>query len=250
MRHVPYRFLAVLLLFVFVTSTANAFRFSPFRSKFEPVGPESNQLFLVENNTSEPVSVQIRIANRKIDVDGGETMVDNEKDFAVFPAQMILQSHSSRSVRVQWVGDPNLKEEIAYRIIAEQLPVNLSQTKPKASSVHFLVAYRGALFVTPTGLTHNVTLDFLGVPQDPLHKGMIELVLHNRGTQHALLRGLKLTVTDDQGNSVTLEDEKALKGMIDETILAKQRRQFFLPWPKGLHGTPKKAEFSFDKRAF
>lgn len=249
MRRIP-SLLLIAVLFAVAVGDASAFRFSPFRSKFEPAGSESNQLFMVENNTGVPVSVQIRIANRQINVDGGETIRDNEKDFAIFPAQMILQSHSSRSVRVQWIGDPNLKEEIAYRIIAEQLPVNLSQDKPKSSSVKFLVSYHGALFVTPPGLFQNVRLDFFGIPQDPEQKGMLELVLHNRGTQHALLRNLKLEIKDDAGNAVTLDDEKALKGLMNETILAKQRRRFLLPWPKALHGMPKQVEFTFDKQAF
>lgn len=249
MRRIPSFFLIV-MLFALATGNASAFLFSPFRSKFEPAGPESNQLFLVENNTALPVSVQIRIANRQVDVAGGETIRDNEKDFAIFPAQMILQSHSSRSVRVQWIGDPNLKEEIAYRIIAEQLPVNLSQDKPKTSSVKFLVSYRGALFVTPPSLSHNVKLDFFGMPQNPELKGMLALVLHNHGSQHALLRNLKLDIKDDAGKILTLDNEKVLKGMMGETILAKQRRRFLLPWPKDLHSVPKQIEFTFDKQAF
>ena len=78
---------------------------------------------------------------------------------------------------------------------------------------------------------------------------MLELVLHNRGTQHALLRDLKLSIKDDRGNVVALADEK-LKGIIGETILAKHRRRFLLPWPRNLHGTPKQVEFMFDKQAF
>ena len=128
--------------------------------------------------------------------------------------------------------------------------MNLSKERPKSSNVKLLVSYHGALFVTPSGLSQNVTLDFFGVSQDPEQKRMLELVLHNRGTQHALLRDLKLTIKDDRGNVVTLSDETALKGMIGETVLAKLRRRFLLRWPRNLHGTPKQAEFTFDKQAF
>ena len=249
MRRTPFLLLIAALL-ALTTDEASALRFSPFRAKFEPSGAASNQLFQVENNTAVPASVQIRIADRHVDVDGGETMRDNEKDFAIYPAQMILPPQSTRSVRVQWIGDPNLKEERAYRIIAEQLPVNLSKEKPKSSSVKILVSYHGALFVTPPGLSQNVTPDFFGVTQGPDQKRMLELVLHNRGTQHALLRDLKLSIKDDRGNVVTLADEAALKGMTGETILAKQRRRFLLPWPRTLHGAPKQVEFTFDKQAF
>lgn len=245
------------LLFVFVLAfsvaavdEANAFRFSPFRAKFEPSGDGANQLFTVENNTGEPASVQIRIMTRDVDVDGGEKNADAEKDFMIYPAQLVLEPHASRSVRVQWVGAPNLKEEKAYRIIAEQLPVNLDKKKPKTSAVKFLVSYRGALFVTPPGLAHNVTLDFSGTTQDATGKRVLEIVLHNRGTQHALLRNLKLDIKDDKNNTVSLSGENQLKGVTGEGILAGHRRQFVIPRPEGLSGKVKHIDFTFDKQAF
>ncbi len=243
-------FVFVLMLSVVVVQEAHAFRFSPFRVKFEPSGAGANQLFTVENNTSAPASVQIRIVTREMDVDGGEKNTDAEKDFAIYPAQMVLKPHAKRSVRVQWMGDPGLKEEKAYRIIAEQLPVNLDKEKPKTSAVKFLVTYRGALFVTPPGLAHNVTLDFSGTTQDATGRKMLEIVLHNRGTQHALLRNLKLDIKDDKGNSVSLAGENQLKGVTGEGILAKHRRRFLIPRPEGLAGKVKQIDFTFDKQAF
>lgn len=243
-------FVFVLMLSVVVVQEAHAFRFSPFRVKFEPSGAGANQLFTVENNTSAPASVQIRIVTREMDVDGGEKNTDAEKDFAIYPAQMVLKPHAKRSVRVQWMGDPGLKEEKAYRIIAEQLPVNLDKQKPKTSAVKFLVTYRGALFVTPPGLAHNVTLDFSGTTQDATGRKMLEIVLHNRGTQHALLRNLKLDIKDDKGNSVSLAGENQLKGVTGEGILAKHRRRFLIPRPEGLAGKVKQIDFTFDKQAF
>lgn len=245
------------LLFVFVltfsiaaVNEASALRFSPFRAKFEPFGDGANQLFTVENNTDEPASVQIRIMTRDVDVDGGEKNIDAEKDFMIYPAQLVLEPHATRSVRVQWVGDPNLKEEKAYRIIAEQLPVNLDKKKLKASTVKFLVSYRGALFVTPPGLTHNVTLDFSGTTQGAMGKKVLEIVLHNRGTQHAMLRNLKLVIKDNKANTITLVGEDQLKGITGEGILAGHRRQFMIPWPKGLTGIPTHIDFAFDRGAF
>lgn len=243
-------FVFVLMLSVVVVQEAYALRFSPFRVKFEPSGAGANQLFTVENDTNAPASVQIRIVTREVDVDGGEKNADAEKDFTIYPAQMVLKPHATRSVRVQWLGDPKLKEEKAYRIIAEQLPVNLDKQKPKTSAVKFLVTYRGALFVTPPGLAHNVTLDFTGTTQDATGKKMLEIVLHNRGTQHALLRNLKLDIKDDKGNSVSLAGQSQLKGITGEGILAKHRRRFLIPRPTELTGKVKHIDFTFDKQAF
>ncbi|MGB9152443.1 MAG: fimbria/pilus periplasmic chaperone [Alphaproteobacteria bacterium] len=243
-------FVFVFILSVAVAHEANAFRFTPFRAKFEPSGDAANQIFTVENNSDELASVQLRVTTREVDVDGGEKNADADKDFTIYPAQMVLEPHASRSVRVQWLGDANLQEEKAYRIVAEQLPVNLDKEKPKTSAVKFLITYRGALFVTPPGLTQDVTLDFTGTTQAVGNKKMLEVVLHNRGTQHALLRNLKLNIKDDKGNTVALSGDDALKGITGEGILAGHRRQFLIAWPKGLTGTPQHVDFTYDKQAF
>ena len=105
-------FLILILTFAFV-GEANAFRFSPFRAKFEPSGPEANKLFTVENNSDQPASVEIRVTTRKVDVSGVEKNENAEKDFVVYPAQLVLKPRESRTVRIQWAGDPELKEEKA-----------------------------------------------------------------------------------------------------------------------------------------
>ena len=228
---------------------ASAFTFVPFRAKFEPSGANANRLFTVDNNTNEPATVQIRIMHRDLDLDGHETDIPAENDFIIYPAQMVLKPHTKRSVRVQWVGPPSLKEEKVYRIIAEQLPVNLDKTHPRKSSVKFLVSYHGALFVTPPGLSHNVKLDFVGTTTVK-DKKVLDIVLHNRGNMHAMLRNLELRITDSKSNTVTLTGEDQLKGMLGETILGKHRRQFILPFPENLTGKVTKVDFTFDKRSF
>ena len=130
------------------------------------------------------------------------------------------------------------------------MPVNLYINKPNANAVKFLVTYRGALFITPPGLAHNVTLDFSNSVQDAAGQKMMEIVLHNRGLQHALLRNLKLYIKDDKGNTISLAGDEQLKGATGEGILAKHRRRFLIPWPKELTGRLKQIDFSFDKDAF
>ena len=90
MRHI-LSVVLVLMLSAVVAQEAHAFRFSPFRVKFEPSGAGANQLFTVENNSNARTSVQIRIMTREVDVDGGEKNADTEKDFTIFPAQMVLE---------------------------------------------------------------------------------------------------------------------------------------------------------------
>ena len=232
-----------------VSYNAEAFRFSPFRAKLDPSGPGSSKLFDVENNSDEPASVEIRVTTRNVDVDGMEKNKDDEKNFSIYPAQMILQPREKKSVRIGWIGDASLKTEKAFRVIAEQLPVNLDKKKQGKNSVKILVTYHTALFVTPPEVSHEVVLDFLGATKSADGKKMGEIVLHNRGGQHALLRNLKLDLKDTKGNTVSLSGEQ-LKRITGEGILAEKRRRFLLPWPKELSGDLKSMDFTFDKQAF
>lgn len=246
-------FLLTIFALIFSVATVDeaiAFRFTPFRAMFQPSGSGASRLFTVENNTDIPASVQISIMTRDVDIDGHEKNLSAEQDFMIYPAQIVLKPHASRSVRVQWVGSPSLKEEKSYRIIAEQLPVNLDMTNPKVSRVQFLVSYQGAIFVTPKALAHNVTLDFSGVTKDATGKKVLEFVLHNRGTQHAMLRNLKLHIKDDKSETITLAGQDQLSHVTGETILAGHRRQFMIPFPEKLTGTVTHIDFTFDKEAF
>lgn len=232
-----------------VTDEVKAFEFSPFRVKFDPSGSGASQLFTVDNNTDQPAGVQISATTRDADENGVEKNTDAEKDFTIYPAQLVLKPHSQRSVRIQWLGDPNLKKEKAYRIIAEQLPVNLDKEKPKHSAVRFLVDYRAAAFVTPFGLAPDVVLESSRATTVG-GKKMLEILFNNRGTQHALLRNLTLDIKDNKGNAVTLSGDNELMHVTGEGILAGHKRRFLLPWPKALSGTPGSIAFTFDKQAF
>jgi len=247
MRSLPI-VLSVLCLLA-VTDEALAFQFAPFRVKFDPTGPGASQLFTVKNNTDQSATVQIRATTREVDENGVEKNEDAEKDFTIYPPQVILKPHAQRSVRIQWMGDANLKDEKAYRIIAEQLPVNLDKDAPHHSAVKFLVDYRAAAFVTPSGLAPDLKMESSDATTVG-GKKMLDLVFNNAGTQHLLLRNLTLELKDDKGHSVTLKGDKALKHIDGEGILAGHKRRFTLPWPKDLTGSLQTVDFTFDKQAF
>ena len=60
-------------------------------------------------------------------LDGIETNQDANDDFIVYPPQLIVPPGTQQVIRVTWIGEPEPPIELAYRLIAEQLPINLSQ---------------------------------------------------------------------------------------------------------------------------
>lgn len=210
---------------------AAAFQLVPISQDFEPSGRGVNQVFQVENDRNEPVTVTIKMTGRAVDPDGNETMPETE-DFTVFPTEIILPPKSSRGVRVKWVGDPAPKTELSYRIIAEETPLNMRRDSPGAS-VFLTVRYIGSVYVVPKGAKADIVVASARSVPGGQGGAQLEVVLENKGTRHAIIDEPSLTVSSGSTN-VTL-DKVVVDGRLNgENILAGGRRRFLLPMPAGL----------------
>ena len=224
--------LAVTGLLLFDASPAAAFRIVPFSATFTPSGSGASQTFRVDNDSDQPVAVQVSIQRREMDADGKEKLTDAEDEFGVFPAQLVLLAKQGQTVRVQWLGDPALKSERAYRIIAEQLPVPVALPPGSNAQISMIVRYEGTIYVSPPGLKPDLVV--AGVePTTVSGAKMLAVTVQNRGTAHALLSELTLALRANDGTAVSLNDPQ-LHGMAGENVLAGNTRRFVLPWPAGL----------------
>jgi fimbrial chaperone protein len=220
-------------------SPAAAFRLVPFSATFTPSGSGATQSFRVDNDGDQPVAVQISIEHREMAPDGKEKLTDAEDEFAVIPAQIVLLPKQGQTVRVQWLGDAQLKTEGAYRIIAEQLPVPVALPPGANAQISMVVRYEGTIYVTPPGLKPDLVLN--GVePAAGAGAPMLAVTVENRGGAHALLGDLTLALKGQNGAAVTLNDAQ-LKGMVGENVLAGHTRRFVVPWPAGLPQGPVQA---------
>lgn len=215
---------------VFFALPAAAFQLVPISQDFEPSGRGVNEVFQVENDRNEPVTVTIRMTQRIVDVDGNETTPDTN-DFTVFPTEIILQPKSSRGVRVKYEGDPAPKSELSYRIIAEETPLNMRRGSPGAS-VFLTVRYIGSVYVVPKGAKADVVV--ASARAMPAAQGaQLEIVLENRGSRHAIIDEPSLTVSSG-GTTVAMDKVVIDSRLNGENILAGGQRRFLLPMPAGL----------------
>lgn len=210
---------------------ARAFQLVPISQDFEPNGRGANQTFQVENDRDEQVTVTIGMAVRKVDVNGKETMEETE-DFTLFPTEVILEPKSTRLIRAKWVGEPQPKTELSYRIIAEETPLHARRDTPGAS-VFLTVRYVGSIYVVPKGARADVGVTSIQQITDAQGKQQLEVVVENRGTRHAILDTPTLNVTVA---GVTREVDKAAvqTALNGENILAQSKRRVLLPVPQGL----------------
>jgi fimbrial chaperone protein len=144
------------------------------------------------------------------------------------------------------LGDPIPAKELAFRIIAEQVPVDLTELtqteKGKSVTVKVLFRYVGSVYIRPEGVAPKLVLESASSQKDKAGADQLVLNVANQGTAHRLLQNIKVMVTAGSGQSVILAG-KQLEGVLNENILADSKRQFILPWPKELPVGPVTATF-------
>lgn len=237
-------------------SMAQAFQLQPMEAELEPSGAGSTVYFTVRNETNKQVPVQLAVFNRQMGTDGRDALTDASDQFRLLPTQVILQPKQSRRVRLQWVGGDVPDHERAFRLIAEQVPVELKKPDPQDQTggrVKFLVKYVASIYVTRRGVAPKVAVESLSrvgeLPQDhpvvhaegngqaTAQGPFVKIVISNPGTAHGFVptAGLRLTslAADGSQTSVVL-DPPSLKGLVGENVLAGGVRHFYMPWPAGL----------------
>lgn len=220
---------------------AQAFKLTPIEMEFSPSGRTATQTFLVENPNAAPEAIEIRMYSRDMTEAGEDILVEDLESFVVFPAQIILQPGQQQAVRVQWIGDPAPAQELAFRLIAEQLPIDLGEEQAEGGQMKLLVRYIASVYIVPDGARPNVVLQQAGPAADG---SGLELLFANPGSAHALLTDLRLTVKDGSGQVVLGKDE--LASVSGQNVLAGHTRRFVIPWPAGIARGPVDVTFGFD----
>jgi fimbrial chaperone protein len=228
-----------------------AFQLSPPRMVFTPSGSGATRSFRIDSTGDQPVAVEIQMAKRQVNLDGTETHPSAEADFVVYPPQMLLKPGESQTVRITWLGDPHPSKELAYRIIAEQLPINLSEIEQQqgGATIRMKALYRyvGSIFITPPHVAPKVVLEQAVCQAESGNNPQLMLTLANLGTAHTYLNGLKLNLAPlGQERRVVHLSSEQLKGIRSANLLAGSKRQFKLACPIDFPIGPVSATFELD----
>jgi fimbrial chaperone protein len=217
-----------------------AFKIEPISRIFTPTGSESTQSYDLVSDKPESQAVEMSVVKREMDLDGNETYIPADDDFLIYPPQVILKAGTTQTVRVTWVGEPDPKQELAYRLVSQQIPINLKKpevnnpttplTTPKAQ-VEILIKYMGSLYVRPADVQPKVVLESI-IAQTDKGKPAIAMILDNQGSGRASLANYSLNLTS-AGKTVILKPDQ-LKEVTNQNILANHKRRFIFPHPADL----------------
>jgi len=212
-----------------------SFQLLPISRTFTPTGSGATQSYQVVNDTQEKLAVEVSVVERQIDISGQEHHKQAEDEFLIYPPQILLNPGETQTIRVTWLGDSNPTKELAYRIIAEQLPINLEKPKNNQSqpvgAVKVLMRYLGSIYIRPANVKENVVIETVEPLQGMNGEKQLAITLYNQGTARAVLKNLQLKLgAVGQNSTVTLKGEQ-LQAIKNGVILPGNKRRFIIPHP-------------------
>ncbi len=234
---------------VSISLPAQAFKLIPIKVDFSPTGKNATQVFKLENDSDTAIAVQVSALSREMDINGKESYQNADKDFIIFPPQMVISPHKTQTVRVQWAGNVAPSQELSYRLVAEQLPIALSREASNGAHVNILMRYLGAIYIVPENAKHNIVVNRIEKEQTSNGNTNLLLTVENQGNSHAILGDLSIEVPTGRNIKGVSEKIKLppsnLEGMNGENILAGHKRRFSIPWPNQLLSVPEKVKLEF-----
>lgn len=119
---------AVTLLGLMVWSpVGRAIQVLPMEQEFDPQKTK-NLEFVINNTNGEERVVEITLFARSQNEKGQEVRAPS-KDFFIVPRQTKILAGQHQTVKLIWQGSSELLKEQAYRLIIEQLPIDLPQSQ-------------------------------------------------------------------------------------------------------------------------
>ncbi len=207
------------------TAASHAFTLTPMTVTLQPSGRGAAQVFRVQNESSNRVAFQMKVLTRDLDENGNETNRPATDSFTVFPPQGAIAPGQSQSVRLVWRGAANLDRERAFRLVAEELPVNFTPEAGKAQ-IQVVLRYMAAVYVAPRNARPNIQVASFTRQANNTY----QLVVTNAGMAHQNLMKPRLSLKDAQGQRREVPAE-ALRLVETENVLAGRSRRFALTLP-------------------
>lgn len=216
---------AVLVLPV---ATLMAHTVQPMRFELRPSGSEAQTTLTVDNTRSFPITLEVFAYQVALDDDAAEVLTPADDDFLIFPPQMLIDAGKMQSIRVQYIGDPDIKQSKTYRVVVSQIPVDMSgQQEP---GVAVAVNFSTLANVVPLGAKPDIALR--GAAPGP--DGALAVTIENEGAAYARLLASRWTLTNGS-RTQTFEGDVVNDWLAGASnlILPGAKREVTVPLPDG-----------------
>ena len=228
-------------MLLLLAGSGRAFTLEPMSATLEPKGFGAAKTFRLDNESSNKIAFQITMATREMDEEGKENLEPVTNLFTLFPPQGIIDPGQSQNVRLVWRGTSSPTNELCYRIIAEELPVNFSLEKGKAQ-IKILIRYQGTVYIRPRGAKPDLKVQSLS--QTPTNVWL--LTIANAGSAHENLMNPRLTLTDSSGQQ-TVITTNYIGNIEGENVLPHHTRTFVVTLPKEIKAQDYRVKLDVDE---
>ena len=109
-------------------------------NKLKPSEGKIIQTMFIINEQNDYIALEITPKTRGKDELGNEVNTDTD-DILVIPFQVLLPPNSEQAVNIQWIGENVVKAEIPFRIIVEQIPIDLNPTEQKVPMMNTKIRF-------------------------------------------------------------------------------------------------------------
>jgi fimbrial chaperone protein len=171
------------------------------------VGRTMSATLTVENSFTSPLPVELTVQELGFNDDGVVPTGKDPGDLLIFPPQAIIPPKGTQSFRVQWVGDPEIKQSKHYYVTVAQLPVELPEGQ---SGIQILYNFQTVVSVAAPGAKSALSV-VSAAPTPNDGKTAVGVVVKNDGDNYDYLSRQRVSITmqDASGKKIF---EKALTG--------------------------------------
>lgn len=180
----------------------------PMVTELVTTGAASTARIQVGNETAAALPFEAKVLKLTWHEDGSRTELPADEDFLVFPPQGLIGAGGHQVVRVQWLGDPQMKGSESFYLEIRQLPIQIeAKADPgqrpiaKIQMVYdikalMVVAPRGAksavrvLSAEPTTIQSKPPQGAAPNVKSPPPTPAVKVVVENDGERHALMGGV------------------------------------------------------------
>jgi fimbrial chaperone protein len=186
-----YAAIAVMIA-ALVATVVHAMTVTPVIVDLTTSGSRMSQVVTIENKYAQPITLEILTQETEYTDEGVKGTGKQTDDLLVFPPQTQIAPGGTQAIRIQYVGDPDLKQSKHYFVTVAQLPVKMPEGQ---SGVQLLYNFQIVTGVAVAGRKPAISVASAESYQGADDKPRVLLVLRNDADTYGYLSNGSLRIT-------------------------------------------------------
>ena len=228
----PKAFTAIIAAMILGAAPLAAFTLEPMSTLLAPTGTGSVATFRVKNPGAERIAIKASVVTRQTNPDGTEVNLPATELFMVYPARLVVEAGATSNFKVQWKGQKSLDKEQCFRVIVDEIPINVEETR--GAGFRILFRYVASLYVGRESFEESLSAKVSGSTGTEGQAGFL-VEIANSGTRHVVVMSMSLELNDSKEERFFLSNEE-LGVLNGANYLPDQPLRLFIPSSKAVPG--------------